>query len=371
MRVTTQKLKKPDYIFAIIIFGLIFFGLVMIASSSMVMSLTKFGNSHYYVLRQIGSLGIGIVLMLLGYQIDYRFWKKYSLWIFLITVLLLLLVYVPHIGVEINGARRWIGIGNHMFQPSEIIKIAFIIYLAAWLDKKGEQIKNFFSGFIPFVILLTFVCLLIYFQPDIGTMSIILATATTMFFVAGASLGHLAIGAGSLAVAFVALIKIAPYRMQRLLVFLNPSADSQGAAYHINQALLAIGTGGLWGLGFGQSKQKYLYLPMAHTDSVFAIICEELGFVRSSFILLVFAFLGLRGYRIAKNAPDNFGKYLAIGITSWIIIQAAVNIGAMLGLMPMTGVPLPFISYGGTSLMFLLFGVGIILNISKSSVENK
>lgn len=155
--------------------------------------------------------------------------------------------------------------------------------------------------------------------------------------------------------------------MQRFLVFLNPSVDSQGAAYHINQALLAIGTGGLWGLGFGQSKQKYLYLPMAHTDSIFAIICEELGFIRSSLVLIVFLFLGMRGLQIAKNAPDNFARILAVGITSWILIQTCINIGSMINLLPMTGVPLPFISYGGSSLIVLLTAVGIMLNISKNS----
>jgi len=180
----------------------------------------------------------------------------------------------------------------------------------------------------------------------------------------------LCLGAGSLIVLAAILIKAAPYRLQRLLVFLNPTIDSQGAAYHINQALLAIGTGGLWGLGFGQSKQKYLYLPQAHTDSIFAIIAEELGFIRASLVFLMFLLIGFRGYKIAKNAPDNFSKFLSIGITSWILIQAFINLASMLNLIPMTGVPLPFISFGGSSLIILLMATGIMLNISKHTKEH-
>lgn len=371
MRFMHEKLQKPDYLFAIIVFLLTFFGLVMIASSSMVISLEKYGSNFTYVLRQIGSLIIGLILMFLTYKIDYRFWKKNAIWLFLIAVVLLILVFVPGIGVEINGARRWIGIGKYSFQPAEIIKLTFIIYLAAWLDHKNEKIKKLFSGFLPFIILIAVVAFLIMRQPDLGTMSVIVLVSAIMFFVSGANLLHLGLGAGFLVILMAILIKAAPYRLQRLLVFINPSLDSQGAAYHINQALLAIGTGGLWGLGFGQSKQKYLYLPMAHTDSIFAIIAEELGFIRTSLVLIAFLFLGLRGYKIAKNAPDNFSKLLATGITSWILIQTCINIAAMLNLVPMTGVPLPFISFGGSSLIFLLAAVGIMLNISKVSVGEK
>lgn len=367
MRILNTKGQKPDFIFAILVFCLTFFGLVMMASSSMVVSLEKFGNSNHYVIRQIGALMIGLILMFFTYHIDYRFWKKNALWLFLITIVLLILVFVPHIGVEINGARRWIGFNKPWFQPTELIKISFIIYLAAWLDKKGSDIKNFWLGFIPFVLLVSLIGFLIMEQPDLGTLSVIILSSASMFFISGSSWLHLGIGAGFLVAFLGVMIKIAPYRMERLLVFLNPTLDSQGSAYHINQALLAIGTGGWWGLGFGQSKQKYLYLPMAHTDSIFAIIAEELGFIRSGIILLALLVLGLRGYKIAKYAPDNFGKLLVIGITTWILVQAFVNIASMLNLTPMTGVPLPFISFGGSSLIFLLAAVGIVLNVSKQS----
>lgn len=367
MRVLPGRAQKPDYLFVIIAFLLTLFGMVMIASASSVVSMEKYNNSYAYVLRQGGSLLIGLVLMLIAYRIDYRFWKKNAFWLLLITLGLLVLVYVPGIGVKINGARRWIGIGSHMFQPTEFIKVTFIIYLAAWLDKKGGEIKNLTNGFLPFIVLLGMVSFLIIKQPDIGTLSVIVLTAVAMYFTSGATLSHLALGLGGMVAVLGILIKAAPYRMQRLLVFMNPSADSQGAAYHINQALIAIGSGGFWGLGFGQSKQKYLYLPMAHTDSIFAIIAEELGFLRSSLVVLVFILLGVKGFKIAKNAPDSFSRLLATGITSWILIQAFINIASMLNLMPMTGVPLPFISYGGSSLIVLLASVGIVLNISKSS----
>jgi len=369
MRTLSQKFKKTDYLFALMVILLSLFGIIMIASSSMVISLERFGTNYHYASRQIISFAVGIVALLITYNIDYRFWKKNAFWLFLITVLLLFLVFVPGIGHQFGGAQRWIGFGSVIFQPSEIIKLSFIIYLAAWLDKKGENIKNFLFGFLPFIILIAFIGFLIIKQPDLGTMLVIILTAALMVFVSGANLWHLSIGAAALAIIVAILIKAAPYRIQRLLVFLNPALDNQGAAYHINQALLAIGTGGLWGLGFGQSRQKYLYLPQAHTDSIFAIIAEELGFIRVGLVLLVFFFLGFRGYKIAKNAPDNFSRLLAIGITSWILIQAFINIASMLNLLPMTGVPLPFISFGGSALIVLLAATGIMLNIAKHSGE--
>lgn len=369
MRIFDKKARKPDYLFAILIFLLTFFGIVMIASSSMVISQEKFGNNFHFVTRQTVSLIIGFCLMLGTYFIDYRFWRKNAFWLFVITLVFLIGVFIPGIGHEFGGARRWLGIGSAIFQPTEIIKLSFIIYLAAWLDKKSENIKTFFGGFIPFAIMLGLITFLIMEQPDLGTLSVILLTSSAMFFLSGASLYHIGLGAGTLLALLVVLIKAAPYRMQRLMVFLNPGADSQGAAYHINQALLAIGTGGLFGLGFGQSRQKYLYLPMPHTDSIFAIIAEELGFVRCILFLGLYVLIIYKGFQIAKNAPDNFGKLLASGITFWITIQAFINIGSMLSILPMTGVPLPFVSYGGSSLMVLLAAIGIMLNISKSSVR--
>jgi len=365
----TTQTQKPDFLFALTVFGLIFFGIVMISSSSVVISMERFGHNYFYVVRQVVSLIFGLIAMFIAYNIDYRFWQKNSFWMMAVTLILLILVFVPSIGKSAGGAHRWIGLGDQWFQPSEIIKLSFIIYLAAWLDGRKEKIKSFWQGFIPFVFLILLVGFLIMKQPDLGTMSVIFLSAATVFFAAGAGLTHLVIGAGSVLVTLGILIKSAPYRMQRLLVFLNPSADTQGAAYHINQALIAVGSGGWWGLGFGQSKQKYLYLPQVQTDSIFAIIAEEMGFIRSSLLIAGFIFLAYLGYRIAKNAPDNFARLLAVGITTWILVQALINIGAMLNILPLTGVPLPFISYGGSSLIVLLGAVGIMLNISKHAGE--
>lgn len=358
---------KPDYLLALTVFLLCLFGMVMISSASIVLSGERFGHNFYYVTHQLISLAVGLVGLLVAYFIDYRFWRKISLILFLISLILLLAVFFPIIGKSFGGAHRWIGFGGFLFQPSELIKLTFIIYLASWLEARGEQIKEFRAGFIPFVFLTLVLGFLIMSQPDLGTFAVIVGTAVVTFFIAGAKPLHLLAGVAGAAVLFVILIKAAPYRLQRFFVFLNPKAETLGAAYHINQSLIAIGSGGLWGLGFGQSKQKYLYLPQAHTDSIFAIIAEELGFLRSSLVLLAYVFLGFRGLRIARQAPDNFARLLATGITSWIILQAFINIAAMLNLLPLTGIPLPFISFGGSSLVINLFAIGILLNISRFS----
>ncbi|MFA6493366.1 MAG: putative lipid II flippase FtsW [Patescibacteria group bacterium] len=365
-----KRASKPDLAIALIVFLLCLFGLVMISSASIVTSQERFGSNYYYVTHQLVSLVIGLICMVAAYFIDYRFWKKISLIMFLATLVLLIGVFMPVIGRNFGGAHRWIGIGGMIFQPSEIVKLTFIIYLASWLEKKGEKIGNFSAGFVPFAFLMLVLGFLIMSQPDLGTLSVIIGTAVATFFVAGAKGSHLAIGGVSILVLVGILIKIEPYRLQRFLVFLNPSDQTLGAAYHINQALIAVGSGGLWGLGFGQSKQKYLYLPQAYSDSIFAIASEELGFLRVGLVVLAFIFLGMRGYKIARNAPDSFARLLATGITTWIIIQAFINIAAMLSLIPLTGVPLPFISYGGSSLIVTLIAVGILLNISKYSNQD-
>ncbi len=356
---------RIDYWLLFLVFGLCIFGLLMIYSSSAVLSFERYGVNNYYFKKQLISLAIGLVGMGVASFIDYRFWKKYSVLLLGITVILLLAVFV--FSEVTGGAQRWLMFGGLSIQPSEIAKITFIIYLAAWLEKRNEKVQDFRYGFLPFVAILGIIGFLIIKQPDMGTMSVIVATAVVMFFVSGASLVHLGIGLVFLVGMFLLLIKSAPYRMQRFLVFLNPSNEKLGAGYHINQALLAIGSGGIWGLGFGQSKQKYLYLPEPHTDSIFAIVTEELGFLRAILIFVVFLLIAIRGFKIAKNAPDQFATFLAVGITTWIIVQFFVNIGAMIGLLPLTGIPLPFVSYGGSSLIVLLFGVGMLLNVSKQT----
>ena len=361
------KIGKPDYWLALAVFLLCLFGIVMISSASIVVSGQHYGNNYYYVIHQLISLAIGLAVMVIAYLIDYRYWKKISLILFLANLVLLIAVFLPGIGKSFGGAHRWIGFGSFLFQPSELVKLTFIIYLASWLEKRGEKIREFRLGFVPFVFLTVVLGFLIISQPDLGTFIVIVATAVVTFFVAGAKSSHLLIGAGAAGVLLYILIKIAPYRLQRIFVFLNPSQQTLGAGYHINQALIAVGSGGLKGLGFGQSKQKYLYLPQPHTDSIFAIIAEELGFIRAGLVLLAYVFIGLRGFKIASYAPDNFARLLAVGITSWLVLQAFINIAAMMGLVPLTGIPLPFISFGGSSLIISLWAIGILLNISKYS----
>lgn len=362
-----QKSPKADYILAIAVFALVVFGIIMISSSSVVIAYERYGDNLYYVKKQLLSLILGIIAWVVASQIDYRFWKKYALPMLILTLFLLIGVFIPGLGQNYGGAHRWIDLGIVSFQPSEIIKLTFIIYLAAWLEKRQENLRDFKSGFIPFAAVLGLIILLVMKQPDMGTMSVIVGSAVIIFFLSGAPVTHFILGGAGLASLFFLYVRSAPYRWQRFAVFLNPSSETLGASYHINQALLAIGSGGLFGLGFGQSRQKYLYLPAAHTDSIFAITVEELGFLRSSLIIAAFVFLAIRGYRIAKNAPDQFSRLLAGGITSWFVVQAFINLGAMMGVIPLTGIPLPFLSYGGTSLVISLFAIGVLMNISKSA----
>jgi cell division protein FtsW len=285
----------------------------------------------------------------------------------LVSLALLVIVFIPGIGSEFGTSHSWINVfGLFSIQPAEIVKLTFLFYLAAWLEKRGVHgVKNFRSGFIPFFSVLCAISLLIIAQPDIGTLSIIGAIALSVYFAAGASLAHIGILIlGGLA-AFGLLIATAPYRAARFTTFLYPELDPQGVGYHINQALLAIGSGGFFGLGYGHSIQKFEYLPEVASDSIFAVFAEEMGFVFAVLLVLGFLWFFYRALKVAQSSPDAFGKYIVIGIASWIAIQAFVNIGSMVCLMPMTGVPLPFVSYGGTSLAINLAAIGVVLNVSR------
>lgn len=357
--------QKPDYTLALVVFALVVFGLVMISSASSVLSYEKFGKDNEYLIRQLISLGIGLVVWLIFQSIDYHYYRKVAPPLLFITLGLLILVFVPGVGSTWRGVHRWIGVGSLAFQPSEVAKLTLILYLSAWFERMGKDIIDFKKGFLPFALLVGFLGVLLIKQPDLGTLTVIAGIAVAIYFVAGAKLSHLFLGALSIALVFWGLIKIAPYRIARILAFLNPENDPLGIAYHIRNALIAIGSGGFLGLGFGQSRQKHLYLPEVHTDSIFAIISEELGFLRAIFLLAAFAYLAYRGYKVAQKAPDKFGRLIATGITTWFVFQAFINIAGIIGLLPFTGVPLPFISFGGTSLVINLASTGILLNISK------
>ncbi|MFC1686667.1 putative lipid II flippase FtsW [Patescibacteria group bacterium] len=356
---------RPDYLLALAVFILVIFGLVMISSASVVSSYELFGHNNYYLKHQAISIVIGLIVWIMAFSIPFTIWRKLAYPLLFLTLLLLVAVFIPGIGYEYGGAKRWIVLGPLFLQPAEICKLTIIIYLASWLAKKGKGVKDFVYGFVPFVITVGVIAFMIMQQPDMGTMSIIAATSLAIFFIAGASIPQVALGLTFGGMLVWLLIKSAPYRLSRLMIFLNPGSQTEGAGYHVNQALLAIGSGGLLGLGFGHSRQKYNYLPEVSGDSIFAVVAEELGFIRAVLVVLLFAFIIYRGFKIAYNAPDPFSRLAAAGITTWISLQALVNIGAMVGLLPLTGIPLPFISYGGSSLIVTLAGVGILLGISR------
>ncbi|MDD5731589.1 MAG: putative lipid II flippase FtsW [Patescibacteria group bacterium] len=368
MAILSSRFKKPkiDIILALTTFVLLAFGLIMLSSVSSVISFENFGYTNFYLYKQLAFAGGGIVVWFLAQKIDYHIYKKIALPLLIISVVLTAIVFIPGVGFSYNGATRWINIG-FPFQPSEILKLALIIFWASWFEDNRKNINVFKRVFLPFCGIILFVGAMLVKQPDLGTFLVIASVSIAMYFIAGARLVFMGTILGGATLAIATLIKAAPYRMQRLLVFLDPEKDPLGMGFHVNQALIAVGSGGWWGRGFGKSGQKYTgYIPEAVGDSAFAIIAEELGFIKVMiFPIALFVVFAWRGYLIARNSPDFFGKMLAFGLTSWIIFQAILNICTMVALVPLTGVPLPFISYGGTSLIMVLLASGILLNISK------
>jgi len=350
-----------------IIFIIAIFGLVMLSSASSVESFRRFGSTYYLFWHQLlrGFLP-GLILLFLLAKIDYRFWERFSVWFFVVSLIVLALVFIPGLGATYGKAKSWINIAGLSFQPAELVKLLLILSLAGWFSYRGkERNADFWNGLIPFTIMLGLVSLLIILQPDIGTLMVLAVIALIVYFIAGAKLVHLAglvlAGLGG----FGILIAQAPYRAARLMTFLHPEIDPQGIGYHINQAFLAIGSGGWFGLGFGQSRQKFAYLPEVMGDSIFAVIAEELGFIFTAALIILFLLLAWRGLRLARLTEDDYARYIVVGIISWFTFQAFFNIAAMIGLMPLTGIPLPFISYGGTALASSMAAAGILINISR------
>jgi cell division protein FtsW len=340
----------------------------MMTGASSAISQKLFGNSFYFFKNQLLlGIGLGGLGFLITSQINYRFWKKLALPMLLASILLLSLVFVPEISYGYGGANRWLNLGGFSFQPSEIAKISLVIYLAAWLENKKKLLKNASQGILPFAVIVGIVGLLILLEPDVSTLAILGLSALIIFFAAGGRTYHLAIFGAIIAIVIITSVAFSPARLERLKTYINPQVDPLASSYQVNQALIALKSGGLWGQGIGESIQKYFYLPEPAGDSVFAIIGEETGFIGTSFVLLMFLLLGIVGFQIAKKAPDGFGRLLAIGLTALILIQALVNISAIIGLIPTTGVVLPFISYGGSAMAVFLISTGLLYNIAKSS----
>lgn len=360
-----NSFHRPDIGLLSGILALISIGTILISSASVVMSKQVAQDPNLYFERHLINISIGFILMFIGYKIDYSFWRKAAPFLILIGLISIIFVFIPGVGFSHGGASRWINILGQQFSPTEFFKLALFIYLAAWFEKRGSSVKKLLYSAVPFWIILILSIGLVIAQPDMGTMMVIASVSSIIYFTAGASWSHIIAMFIAGIAGIIFLIKTAPYRVARFMIFLNPTSDQSSAGYQINQALLAIGTGGLFGLGFGQSRQKFNYLPEAATDSIFAITAEELGFFRISAIIALYVFIAIQGYKIAQKAPDAFSRLLAVGITSWIVVQAFINMSAMLSLIPLTGVPLPFISYGASSTLMLMLASGILLNISK------
>ncbi len=348
-----------DRWFVGIVLFLSFFGVLMVYDSSVAIAIRDFGDQYYYAREQLKWLGIGILAMVVLSRIDYHKWYALALPALLGTMGLLMAVFLPGIGVRALGANRWLNFGVFVLQPAELAKLVLVIYFAAWFSAREK------GRFGAFLLLTGIIFGLVILQPNLGTGIIIIAIALVMYFLSGASVKHFALLIPVVVIGVALLAVSSPYRFGRLTTFLHPESDPLGASYQIRQVLLSLGSGGVTGIGIGKSRQKYEYLPEANTDSIFAIIGEETGFVGTTFVIGAFAFFVWRGFLVASRATDPFGKLLAAGIAAWVGIQSVLNIGAMTALVPLTGIPLPFISYGGSSLVILLAASGIVLNISR------
>lgn len=358
---------------------LIVFGILFLANLSAPASLQIFGNTNYYLFHQLYAIGIGLVLGFVAFKVPLYIIKKIIPALLVINLLLLVAVFLPMIGVKFWGAKRWINIGGSTFQPSEFLKITSVLYLAAWLSnrfsessKQGffKRLKgvhgSFKKVFLPFLCLLAVISVILLFQKDLSTLGITTASLMVVYFAAGTPLWHMLLTVfGGLAGAFL-FIKIEPYRIQRFLVFLNPETDPLGIGFQLRQSLLAIGSGGIFGRGWGMSTQKFGFLPQAMSDSVFAILGEEMGIIGSSVLIFLLLFFFWQGIQIAQKATDRFSKMAAVGISTWIVVQSFMNITSAIGIWPLSGIPLPFFSYGGSHIIAEMIGVGILLNISKN-----
>lgn len=359
--------QKPDYLLLALVILLLAIGLQAVYSATFGLAPDQHGDITYYVTRQGTWAVLGAFLLVAGMRIDYRRWQPLSPYILIVGVGALGAVLIPGLGVQVYGATRALRLPPPLtsIQPSEFVKLAMITYLSAWLASQDEKVKQFSSGVVPFVLILSIVGALIMCQPDLGTALVICLTAVTLFFLGGAAWKHMALlGVGGVGAVLI-FISTAGYRRERLLSFLNFGQDPKGADFHILQALIGIGSGGLFGQGIGASRQKFFYLPDIHTDSIFAVIAEELGFVGCLIVLLFFAAVVWRGFKISVDASDRFGSLLSSGITCWIVYQTLINIGGITKTIPLTGITLPFVSYGGSSLISFMAGIGIMLSISR------
>ena len=358
---------RPDYVLLGVAIALLAFGLVMVLTSSMVTAYNDYGTQFYYLGRQGLWSVLGLLAMVVTWRVDYRRLGPLSLWLLVGCIIALIAVLL--FAESINGAQRWLTIGPVNIQPSELTKLGIIIYMAYWLATKEEQVKSLAYQFVPFVIIIATIVVLLLKQPDLGSAFVIVATAVAIFFAAGMHLGQLLLFIVSGMVGLYAAITVSSYRMERLVTFLDPWSDPSDSSYHIGQILKSLGAGGITGTGLGVGRGKFNYLPFPHTDSILAVIGEELGLIGTCGVLLAFALLAYHGLQVAWESPDTFSRLLATGITCGIVFQALVSIGVTTSSLPYTGLTLPFISFGGSSLLVTLASTGLLLNISRHTVS--
>lgn len=357
---STTNIRSNNLVLVLIISALLIFGLVMVYDSSVAISFRDYKDSYFFIRQQIMWVVIGIAATVFFVNFDYHLLRKFAFPLLLLSLFLLIAVFIPKLGVSGGGAHRWLNLGFITIQPAEIIKLTGVIYLASIFEKQKK--------ILPLILLILFITLITaILQKDLGSTTVFVLTAVCMYFASGGLLRHFLVFIPISIIGFLALAFSSAYRQKRILAFLNPFSDTQGFTYHISQVLLALGSGGFLGLGLGQSIQKFEYVPEVTTDSIFAVIGEELGFMGSLILISLFITLVIKGLQIAQRCDDKFGQILAVGLTSWLGIQTVINLSSMVALVPLTGVPLPFISYGGSALVANLTAIGILLNISKQS----
>lgn len=366
--------RKPDYTLLATTGALVALGLVMVYSASFVEAYNRHDSQVYYLVRQSIGAMIGTVGLLVAQRMNYQVWRRYSVHLMaLVLVLLMLVLVLPASITTVNGSKSWIRFSGGLLsvQPSEILKLALIIYFADWLSRRGNKLGNVTYGLIPFAVMLGIVCGLVMLQPDLGTTAVLVVIGGVIYFAAGANLLHV-LGASGLGIAaFLLLVNGMGFRNMRIAAFMDPWKYYSTFGYQPLHSLYALGSGGIFGEGLGQARQKFQWLPQAHTDSIYAIIGEEFGLIGTLLVLVGFMVIAYRGYRIAARAPEPFAALVAVGITSWLVLQAFLNIAVTTSLVPFTGLTLPFISYGNTSLIMTMVGAGILLNISRHSKDRR
>ncbi len=362
-----MKVKSIDKVFLLATVALVVAGFFIFSSASLGL-LARQGISYSSVAVKQFLVGFvaGAIFLLVFARIPYKVWRKYAFFIFLLSIIACIAVFLPKIGFSHGGASRWVHLGPYSFQPAEILKLGAVIYFAAWLATMKDKVKTFKFGALPLFIIIGITGALLLKQPDTGTFLVIFAALVAMFIAAGGKWRYVGMLFIACLIGIMVLAQIRPYLMARFLTFLDPSRDALGSGYQIQQSLIAIGSGGIGGRGFGQSIQKFNFLPEPIGDSIFAVAAEEFGFIGGIVLIILFLFFCLRGYKIAARVPDSFGMLLAVGLITLIAASSFINIGSMLGLLPLTGIPLLFVSHGGTAMLFGLAEVGIILNISKN-----